>query len=168
MLRGVETGLVRIPRAFLHLGLADLAGMGVSERGQAALRALIADLPLVPDASVSAQLIGPAQATLPCLAALARHVGQGLRDHNLSFSHDRPRLRAERCKLIFLESDALVELIGRGDPRPRRETVVFVAGAVPSVLDLLEDRDRAGLASFVTTTLPLTDLARWRCVDLAT
>jgi hypothetical protein len=160
------TGLVRIPRAFLHLALGDLAGVGVSEPAQAALRGLIADLPLVPDASVSAQLIGPAEVSLPCLAALARHVGQGLRDHNLSFSHDRPRLRAERCKLIFLDNDALAELIRRGDQRPRREAVVFVAGAQPSVLDLLHERQRAGLASFVTTTLPLADLVQWRTVRL--
>ena len=29
------------------------------------------------------------EVTLPCLAVVARHVGQGLRDYNLSLAHDR-------------------------------------------------------------------------------
>jgi hypothetical protein len=167
MLRDVEPRLVRIPRALLHLELAGLARLGVSELARAVLRELIADLPLVPDASLSAQLIGPPAVTLPCLAALARHVGQGLRDHNLRLVHDRSQLHAERCKLVFLDGDTLANLVGLGDPRPRRETVVFVAGAHAGVLDLLAQRERAGLASFVTTTVPLADLRHWRCVDLA-
>jgi hypothetical protein len=168
MLRDVEPRLVRIPRPLLHFELAELPRLGVPEPARVALRELIADLPLVPDASTCAQLIGPPAVTLPCLAALARHVGQGLRDYNLRLVQDRSRLRAERCKLVFLDGDALAQLIGLGDPRPAHETVLFVAGAQPRVLDLLAQRERAGLASFVTTAVPLANLEHWRYVDLTT
>ena len=83
------TGIVRIPRELLYVGFDDLASLGVPASAQAALRALVADLPLVPDATSSAQLIGARSVALPCLAALARHVVQGLRDHNLTLAHDR-------------------------------------------------------------------------------
>src|SRR6185369_7831082 len=96
--RGVaESRLVRIPRHLLHIALDDLP-----PGSRAKLVPLLADLPLVPDASVSAQLIGPAEATLACLAVLARHVGQGLRDANLAIAHDRERLSQQRHKLVFL------------------------------------------------------------------
>jgi hypothetical protein len=120
----------------------------------------------VPDAAACAQLIGLPAVTLPCLAVLARHVGHGLRDHNLRLVQDLSRLNRERCKLVFLDGDAIVELMRMGDPRPGRETVVFVAGANPRVLELLAQRERAGLASFVTTAVPLGELEHWRYVDL--
>jgi hypothetical protein len=166
MLRDVEPRLVRIPRPLLHLELAELPRWGVSEPARAALRELIADLPLVPDASTCAQLVGPPAVTLPCLTVLARHIGQGLRDHNLRLVQDRSRLHAERAKLVFLTGDALAEIVDSGDPRPGRATVVFVAGAQKRVLDLLAQRERAGLASFVTTAATLAELAHWRYVDL--
>jgi hypothetical protein len=162
MLRLVETRLVRIPRRLLHIELSDL-----TEQARDALRALLADLPLVPDGSLSAQLIGPPDATLPALAVLARHIGQGLRDHNLSFAHDRPRLRAERQKLVFLDEATLLEVVGAGNARPSREAVLFVADATPSVEALLSAREAAGLASFVTSNAPLRRLAHWRQVHLS-
>ena len=67
--------LTRIPRELLHVGLDDLSTLGVPDQARAALRALLADLPRVPDASLSAQLIGSREVTLPCLAVLARHAG---------------------------------------------------------------------------------------------
>ena len=103
------TGIVRIPRELLYVGFDDLASLGVPASAQAALRALVADLPLVPDGASSAQLIGARSVALPCLAALARHVVQGLRDHNLTLAHDRPRLRAERRKLLFYDAAAVLE-----------------------------------------------------------
>jgi hypothetical protein len=158
--------LVRIPRDLLHVGLGDLHQLGVSDRARDALRALLADLPLVPDASLSALLVGPARLTLPCLAVLARHVGQGLRDYNLSLAHDRTRLSDQRRKLIFLEAAALEETLEAANQHPRREAVVFVVDTTPIVLDLLAERDTRGLASFVTSTTPLAGLAHWRQVDL--
>jgi hypothetical protein len=146
--------------------LDDLRQTGVSEHARAELRALIADLPLVPDASLSAELVGPASATLPCLAVLARHVGQGLRDHNLGLAHDRPRLRLERRKLVFLAAGALEQLLIRGDERPHHEAVLFVQGTTPAVLDLLAARQASGLASYVTSSSPHAALAHWRQVAL--
>src|SRR5258708_37295569 len=142
--------LVRIPRELLHVGLDDLGPLGVAEHARDALRSLLADLPLVPDSSLSAVLKGPTSVTLPCLAVLARHVGQGLRDHNLSLAHDRSRLHEERRKLIFLEAETLEELLASGVERPAQEAVLFVLGTTPAVLDLLAVRDARGLASFVT------------------
>jgi hypothetical protein len=104
--------------------------------------------------------------TLPCLAVLARHVGQGLRDHNLTFAHDRARLNAERGKLIFLHAADLADVVAGGDERPARETVLFVANATSSVVDLLVQRDAAGLASFLTTTEPIPQLGYWPIVEL--
>jgi hypothetical protein len=127
----------------------------------------MADLPLVPDASSSAQLIGEPAVTLPCLAVLARHVGQGLRDHNLAMAHDRARLHVERRKLVFLSHDALVEALSQRDERPTREAVLLVSEASASVCDLLEQRNRLGLASFVTAPGPLAALAGWRRIDLS-
>ncbi len=158
--------LVRIPRHLLHVEPDDLNQLGVPEHARRELRALLADLPLVPDSSLSAQLVGPASVTLPCLAVLARHVGQGLRDHNLSLADDRPRLHLERRKLIFLEAEALEELFAGGDEGPRVEAVLFVVGTTPGVLDLLAAREASGLASFVTSTAPNAVLAHWRQVRL--
>ena len=152
---------VRIPHNLLHIELDDL-----TQSARAALRPLLADLPLVPDASHSAVLVGPARATLLCLAVLARHVGQGLRDHNLSLTHDRQRLTAERCKLIFLESAALAELLSTGDGRLQHEAVLFVIEPTPGVLDLLAKREANGLASFVTSTQPPAGLRHWRHMHL--
>jgi hypothetical protein len=104
--------------------------------------------------------------TLPCLAALARHVGQGLRDHNLSLAHDRRRLSEERRKLIFLDAEALDEILASGDERPSREAALFIVGTTPTVLDLLAERHAKGLASFLTSTAPVAALAHWRQVDL--
>jgi hypothetical protein len=161
---GVESPLVRIPRDLLHVELDDLPGLGVPDQARAALRGLVADLPLVPDAALSAQLVGPRQITLPCLAVLARHVGQGLRDHNLTLAHDRPRLHRERRKLAFVDAQAAVDF---GHPGARDEAVLFVVDCTPQVLDLLAARESAGLASFVTTATALPRLAHWRTVDLA-
>ena len=158
----MESPLTRIPRELLHVGLDDLPGLGVPDTARAALRALLADLPMVPDATHSAQLIGVPQVTLPCLAVLARHVGQGLRDHNLSLAHDRPRLHLERRKLVFLNAAA----VASDDPRPASEAVLFVVDCTPHLMDLLGVRESAGLASFVTTTTVFPRLAHWRKVIL--
>ena len=162
----MEPRLVRIPRHLLHVGLDDLSRLGVAESARDALRALLADLPAVPDASTSAQLIGPGHVTLPSLAVLARHVGQGLRDHNLTLAHDRPRLRAERRKLIFLDGETLAAVVAAGDRRPAREAVLCVAEATPTLRELLATREAAGLASFLTAPAPLPELCHWRHVHL--
>jgi hypothetical protein len=158
--------LVRIPRHLLHAELDGLSQLGVSERARDALRALLADLPLVPDASLSAVLRGPESVTLPCLAVLARHVGQGLRDYNLSLAADRPRLHLERRKLIFLEAPVLENVLATGDQRPRQEAVLFAIDTTPMVLDLLAVRDASGLASFLTSPQPVAGFAHWRQLDL--
>ncbi len=162
----MRSHLVQIPKHLLHLGLDDLSQLGVPTAARDALRALLADLPLVPDATSCAQLVGPPAITLPCLAVLARHIGQGLRDRNLAIAHDRERLSAERAKLIFLTADALAEAISQGDDRPAHEVVVFVAETTASLTPLLASRDAAGLATYVTTQSPIADLAHWRRVDL--
>jgi hypothetical protein len=159
---GVEARHVRIPRDLLHVELDDLPSLGVPDQARAALRGLLADLPLVPDASLSAQLIGPRQITLPCLAVLARHVGQGLRDHNLTLAHDRPRLRLERRKLAFMDGEAVAS-----GTRAISEAVLFVVDCTPQVLDLLGARESAGLASFITAETGFPQLVHWRTVDLA-
>lgn len=159
----VEPARVRIPRELLHVELDDLIGLGVPDQARAALRALLADLPMVPEASQSAQLIGPREIALPCLAVLARHVGQGLRDHNLSLAHDRPRLRLERRKLTFLDATALASR----DPALATEAVLFVVDCTPDQTDFLATREAAGLASFVTAAAPLPGLARWRTLQLS-
>lgn len=169
MLRGSvmqQPRLVRIPRHLLHVGLDDLANLRVPEVAHDAVRSLLADLPLVPDASSSAQLVGPPAVTLPCLVVLARHVGQGLRDSNLAVAHDRERLRVVRNKLVFLSGDALAEVLAQGDERPSREAVLFVSDTTDALRELLAARDAAGLASFVTTTVPLSHLAHWRQVQV--
>jgi hypothetical protein len=157
----MEAKLVRIPRHLLHVGLDDLP---VADR--AALLPLLADLPALPGAPLSAQLIGPPDATLAVLAVLARHIGQGLRDQNLRLAHDRVRLSAERRKLVFLGAEALQRAIAAGDDRPARESVLFVAGAVPELQELLAARESAGLASFVTSPVALAYLSHWRHVQL--
>jgi hypothetical protein len=126
----------------------------------------LADLPLVPDASMSAQLIGPPEVALACLAVLARHVGQGLRDHNLTMAHDRAKLRSDRQKLIFLESSALLAALADGDERPLHEAVLFALNATPALAALLEERTATGLASFVTSRTPQPALGHWRTVNL--
>jgi hypothetical protein len=150
--------LVRIPRRLLHIALDDLP-----PRSREALVPLLADLSLVPDASLSAQLIGPAEATLACLAVLARHIGQGLRDANLAIAHDRERLSQERHKLIFLTGLELEEAVASGATRPAQETVLFVSDVTAALGGLLVERQARGLASFVTAREPLTD---WRVIDL--
>lgn len=166
-----EPRLVRIPRPLLHVGLDDLAGLGIGDGVRDALRALLADLPGVPDAALSAQLLGPPEVTLACLAVLARHVGQGLRDANLALAEDRERLRAERLKLIFLDGAGLADALARGDARPAREAALFLsrsdAPVADSVLELLAARDAAGLVSFVTSTAPLAQLGHWRALELS-
>jgi hypothetical protein len=152
------SSLVRIPRELLHIGFDDLTAHGVPPIAADALRALLADLPLVPAARDSAQLIGARAITLPCLAVLARHVVQGLRDHNLSLAHDRPRLRAERRKLLFLDSDAF----RAAEP----EAVVCIVDATAAIVDPLIQREATGLASFVATEAPLEALRHWRQVSL--
>ena len=159
-------GLVRIPRHLLHVELDDLTGLGVPRAAQDALRGLLADLPLVPDASMSAQLVGPPEVAQACLAVLARHVGQGLRDHNLSMAHDRTRLRSERQKLLFLESALLLAAVASGDDRPLHEAVLFALNATPSLAALLATRQAAGLATFTTSRRPQPALAHWRTLSL--
>jgi hypothetical protein len=163
----VESRLVRIPRHLLHVELDDLESLGLPPAAHAALRALLADLPGVPDATLSAHLIGPPDITLPCLAVLARHIGQGLRDHNLSLAHDRARLHAERRKLIFLTAETLQDAIASGDQRPTSEAVLFVVDATPGLEPLLAGRHAAGLASFVTSPTAVASVAHWRTVHLA-
>jgi hypothetical protein len=163
----MELRVVRIPRALLHVGLDDLTGLGVPDHARATLRGLLADLPVVPDATLSAQLIGPGQVTLPCLAVLARHVGQGLRDHNLALAHDRARLHVERRKLAYMDGAALAAAVAGGDTRPATEAVLFVVDCTPHVLDLLAARESAGLASFVTAATGFSRLNHWRTLDLA-
>ena len=153
-----EPRLVRIPRHLLHIALDDLP-----PESRAALVPLLADLPLVPDASASAQLIGPAEATLACLAVLARHVGQGLRDANLAIAHDRARLSQERHKLVFLTGAQLELDVAGGATRPALETALFVSECSGALLELLGERHARGLVSFVTAAQPLTD---WRMIDL--
>jgi hypothetical protein len=154
----VEPRLVRIPRHLLHIALDDLP-----PGSRAALVPLLADLPLVPDASVSAQLIGPPEVTLACLAVLARHIGQGLRDANLAIAHDRERLSQERHKLVFLSGRELEGAVASGATRPMHETVLFVSAASPALAGLLRERNDRGLASFVTAIEPVTN---WRVIDL--
>jgi hypothetical protein len=158
--------LVQIPKHLLHVGLDDLPQLGVPTQARDLLRALLADLPLVPDASSSAQLAGPPGITLPCLAVLARHVGQGLRDQNLSIAHDRTRLAVQRAKLVFLSADALADAIALGDERPAHEAVLFVVEATAALQPLIARRDAAGLATYVTAQSPMPELAHWRRVDL--
>jgi hypothetical protein len=165
MSRGEYTlKLVRIPRHLLHVQLDDL---GLSENARGELRALLADLPLVPRASDSAILLGLPATTLPSLAVLARHVGQGLRDHNLSIAADRQRLRLEQRKLIFLDAEALEQALAWGEEQPSREAALFVTAPTPRVLELLAQREANGLVSFVTSTMPVAALASWRQIDLS-
>jgi hypothetical protein len=158
--------LVQIPRHLLHVGLDDLRQLGVPEVARAALLALLADLPVVPGAAESAVLTGRREVTLPCLAVVARHVGQGLRDHNLTLAADKARLHVERRKLIFLDAATLSSILDSGDDRPLREAALFVRDTTPRVLELLAQRESAGLASFVTSTAPGESLAHWRQVHL--
>jgi hypothetical protein len=158
MLQPVEARLVRIPRHLLHIQLDELTP---SQRS--ALLPLLADLPAVPDATLSAQLIGPPHATLACLAVLARHVGQGLRDYNLTLAHDAARLKEARRKLVFLSGAELQSVLAAADARPEHEAVVFVHDSTPALRALLEQRHSRGLASFVAAREPLMP---WRRVDL--
>jgi hypothetical protein len=153
----------------LHIGFEDLETFGVPDAARAALRGLLADLPLVPDASFSAQLVGPASVTLPALAVLARHVGQGLRDTNLTIAHDKERLRTARLKLAFLRAANIAPLASQHDERPQTEAALFLYDLETpreDVLRTLRARDTAGLASFVTSTQAVPELANWRVVDL--
>jgi hypothetical protein len=160
----MESRLVRIPRHLLHVQLDDLEGLGVPEAFRDAVRALLADLPLVPNAAHSAQLIGPPKVTVPALAVVARHVGQRLRDHNLTLRDDRQRLRVERGKLMFLDAESLLAASGRGDQRAVQEAALFVVGSSPQVEVLLRARAAADLVSFVATEAPIAGLAHWRAI----
>jgi hypothetical protein len=166
-----EARLVRIPRELLHVDLDGLERFGVNAQHRAQVRALLADLPLVPDASASAQLSGPPGTTRACLAVVARHVGQGLRDTNLAIAHDRERLRAARHKLVFLSAADLETLLRSADQRIGRESALFVTDLPSSpgelVLQLLASRTSAGLASFVTAVRPVPALEDWRRLELA-
>jgi hypothetical protein len=145
----------RIPPHLLHITLDDLPA-DVRSR----LVTLLADLPQLPTHADSAVLAGPSTVTLPALAVLARHVIQGLRDHNLTLAHDRPRLRRDRRKLLFWDASTLLE------DGPTSESVLCLAGATPEVLARLQQREAAGLATFVTTSIPLDALAHWRHINL--
>lgn len=157
----MPTRLVYIPRHLLHIQLDDLPGLGIHPEP---LRALLADLPLLPRAADSAQLIGPRDITLPSLAVLARRVGQGLRDYNLRLAHDPLKLHAERCKLAFLDSESLLAALEEGDQRPLHEAVLFVPHATPAVVTLLQARAARNLASFVAVETELPGVSHWRAV----
>lgn len=152
----------RIPRELLYITLDDLPPRGVPDAGRLALRSLLADLPQVPDATSSAQLIGPPEWTLPCLAVLARHMVQGLRDFNLTLAHDRPRLKADRRKLLFFDSVALRQRRSEA----LREAVLCVHQPLPCDVDMLHARDAARLATLVSTERRIDALAGWRVVSL--
>jgi hypothetical protein len=142
----------------------DLRDLGAPVSTRTALRALLADLPLVPTAADNAQVIGPPDVVVPSLAVLARHVGQGLRDHNLRLAHDRDSLRAERRKLAFVDADSLIEGLFDGNEAPADVAVLFVANASSAVLPLLERREANNLASFIGTAAPIGALSHWRSV----
>jgi hypothetical protein len=76
-------------------------------------------------------------------------------------------LHLERRKLIFLDAQTLEAALTAGDKRPAHEAVLFVAGATPPVLQILAARQASGLASFVTSTSELAELAQWRHVILS-
>ncbi len=145
----------RIPPHLLLITLDDLP-FDVRSR----LVALLADLPQLPTAADSAAFVGPSELTLPALAVLARHVVQGLRDYNLTLAHDRQRLRRDRRKLLFCDAATLLE------DGPISESVLCVAGATHEVMPQLQQRDAAGLATFVTTSIPLDALAHRRHIIL--
>ena len=153
--------VLRIPHDLLHIQLDDLPTFGVPDPKCVALRALMADLPLVPDASLSAQIIGPRAVTLPCLAVLARHVGQGLRDANLAIAHDRARLGRERNKLLFLDEGSV---LSAAEDRLTRECALFVVDATVASVSTLRQREAAGLVSFVGVPQPLAAIAHWRAL----
>ncbi len=147
----------RIPRHLLHITLDDLPAQVRSR-----VLPLIADLPRVPTAADSALLIGPSATTLPALAVVARHVVQGLRDHNLSLAHDRDRLRLERRKLLFVDPAGV-----DSDPGVRDVCVLCLVDADAAMEPLLAARRAAGLASFVTAPVPLPFASDWRVVDVS-
>jgi len=148
----------RIPRDLLHITLDDLP-----PAVRARLLPLLADLPQVPTAEHSAMLLGRRDVTLPALAVLARHVVQGLRDHNLTLAHDRARLRSERRKLLFYDAEALLEDPGGA----ASEAVLCLVDATQGALPLLAARTAAGLASFSSTTQLVEPLAHWRQIRLS-
>jgi hypothetical protein len=158
--------LARIPRELLHIGFDDLLDRGVTPEARSALLGLVADLPQVPTAADSACLVGEPDQTLPCLVALARHVGQGLRDHNVTMLHDKPRLRAERLKLMFLSQAELQAGQDSLGPWLAREAALFVRD--------IKDRgeleplliERRALAAFGSTTDVVNAPASWRIVHL--
>jgi hypothetical protein len=152
----------RIPRELLYITLDDLTPRDVPDAGRLALRSLLADLPQVPDATSSAQLIGPPEWTLPCLAVLARHMVQGLRDFNLTLAHDRPRLKAQRGKLLFFDSAALRQRRSEA----LREAVLCLHQPLPSDLEVLQARHAAQLATFVSSERTIDALSGWRVVCL--
>lgn len=162
--------LARIPRHLLHLTLDDLPNLGVPGPARAALVELLADLPAVPRAADGVLLVGPDSVTLPCLAVVARHVGQALRDQNVALLHDRPRLRASRLKLGFL---SLTELLAdRADLEAdlRSEAALFITGLTwplpASVATLLTARTAADLATFGSARTAPSNACGWRAVSL--
>lgn len=158
----VTERFVRIPRQFLHVRFEDLDELGVPMSTRTALRALLADLPLVPTAAESAQVIGPPEIVVPSLAVLARHVGQGLRDHNLTLAHHQPTLRAMRRKLAFVDAESLAEGLSDGAEDPAEIAVLFVTNASSDVVTLLARREANNLASFIGSDTPLEALRHWR------
>ena len=158
--------IVRIPRHLLHVELDDLERLGVSAVHRARLRALLADLPQVSGARDSAQLVGPDEVTLPMLAVVARHVGQGLRDANIALREaNRERLSAERRKLAFVSEGALLEGLAAGEVQRVGEAALFVVGATAATVPVVLAREARGLVSFVATETPLEGLAHWRRVS---
>lgn len=156
------TRIVRIPRNLLHVELDDLERLGVPAAYRARVRAFIADLPLVAEVRHSAQFVGPPAVTLPSLAVVARHVGQGLRDYNIALRDaGRDRLQAERRKLAFVDAGVLLSTDGAGYAR---EAALFVVGATAALAPLLREREASGRVSFVAAEEALEALAHWRRV----
>jgi hypothetical protein len=147
----------RIPRQFLHLTLEDLP-----EPSRATLLPLIADLPLVPSAAHSCQIVGPTDRTLRCLVVLARHVVQGLRDYNLTLAHDRHRLHQERRKLLFYDEPALLE----APCSSLTEAILCLVDPSPASVPFLTSRHATNLATFIATSHPLPQLPTWRQIHL--
>lgn len=162
--------LARIPPHLLHVTLDDLPRLGVPDGARAALVNLLADLPAVPRAADGAVLAGPDPMTLPCLAVVARHVGQALRDHNVALLHDRARLRAGRLKLGFLSLARLLADQADLDKDLRSEAALFITGLtwpLPApVATLLASRTAADLATFGSARTVPSDTCGWRTVGL--
>lgn len=158
--------LVRIPRAVLHVGLDDLVDLGVPEAARSALVGLLADLPAIPGAEDGALLVGSRAVALPCFAVLARHVAQGLRDHNVTLMHDKSRLRSGRLKLLFLSQSELLADLLELRPWAETESALFLReleSPLPAALkELLQVRADRGLATFGCADRAPRDRDGWR------